>query len=198
MTKLVALAALSLASLLSVTTSGCAAPADDEDLPGEEGEEIGSQDGALRKGSSAIEGRKLDSDEIASLLRQAGVPESVVPKMVCTAYYESQWRDRSWNWRNNNGSIDRGLFQINSAHLKGAYRNSAGERISAGLCVDLKADDLWDVEKNAQCAAKIYKEQGLTAWYGYKSHRTTKTVGGIRQQGCDSYKLGDAVETRTR
>jgi hypothetical protein len=196
--KLAALCALTLASSLSLATQGCAADAGSDD--GEDGtaEELGSQDGALRRGGSGIEGRVLDTDEIASLLRDAGVPEASIPKMVCTAYYESKWRDRSWNWRNGNGTIDRGLFQINSAHLKGAYRTTSGERISAGLCSDMQADDLWDVAKNAECAQKIFREQGLSAWYGYKAHRRTLTSGGIKQLGCDVYKLGDVIESRAR
>ncbi len=198
MSKLVALCALTLASSLSIATQGCAADAGSDD--GEDGtaEELGSQDGAIKRGGSGIEGRRLEAEEIAGLLREAGVPEATVPKMVCTAYYESQWRDRSWNWRNGNGSIDRGLFQINSVHLKGAYRTTSGERVPAGLCSDLKSDDLWDVAKNADCAQKIFRQQGLGAWFGYQSHRRTRTVGGIRQIGCDVYKLGDVIESRAR
>lgn len=197
MSKLAALASLTLASLVSLSTQGCAADPADDEFDGE-GEEIGSQDGAIRRGSSAIEGRKLEATEIAELLRTAGVPESVVPEMVCTAYYESQWRDRSWNWRNTNGTIDRGLFQINSVHLKDRYKNRDGEWVGRGLCYGMSADDLWDVAKNAECAQKIYKAQGLSAWYGYKSHRTTRTVNGMRQLGCDVYKIGDAIESRVR
>jgi hypothetical protein len=196
--KLAALCAVTLASSLSLATQGCAADAGSND--GEDGtvEELGTQDGALKRGGSGIEGRQLDVDEIAELLRDAGVPEATIPKMVCTSYYESQWRDRSWNWRNGNGTIDRGLFQINSAHLKGAYRTSSGDRVSAGLCSDMKPDDLWEPAKNAECAQKIFREQGLSAWYGYKAHRTTKTAGGVRQIGCDVYKLGDTMESRVR
>ncbi len=183
LTKLPALVALFLTSLVSVGVAGCAAETDD-DMDADE--EVGIDSDEVRRGSSAIEGRKLEATEIAGLLREAGVPASMIDKMVCTAYYESQWRDRSWNARNNNGSIDRGLFQVNSIHLKGPN----------GICDELTADDLWSPTKNTACAAKILKAQGLNAWYGYRAHRTTKIQGGYRRLGCDVYKLGDVIDVR--
>lgn len=179
MTKL-ALVCLAFGSLVSLSTAGCASQtADSSDDPTEDGAD------ALRRGSSGIEGTAIDPSDIADALRTAGVPAASIPKLVCTSFYESRWHDRSWNWRNSNGTIDRGLFQINSAHLK-----------SGGLCADMKADDLWDIDNNAECASRIFKEQGLNAWYGYRSHRSTQTAGGYRYTGCDSYKLGDPVEKR--
>lgn len=207
MSKLATLAAAALVSLLSVATQGCAAEPGDEAIDGEEAEE---QDAAIRRGTSGIAGRKLEVEELVSLLRDAGIAEATIPKMVCTAYYESKWHDRSWNARNNNGSIDRGLFQINSVHLKGAYTDRSGKRIPAGLCFGTKADDLWDLATNTACAKKVLDAQGLDAWYGYDSHRTTKVVPnierdgsrsrtwGTRQQGCDSYKIGDVIERQVR
>lgn len=48
---------------------------------------------------------------------------------------------------NRNGSIDVGLFQINSIH---------GE------------DNLTDVDKNLKVARRIYDTQGLNAWVAYQ------------------------------
>lgn len=183
LTKLSAFPALVVASLVSFGVTGCAAEADDGVDPDEE---VGIDSDAVRRGSSAIEGEKIEATEIARLLREADVPASMINKMVCTAYYESQWRDRSWNARNNNGTVDRGLFQVNSIHLKDPN----------GLCDDLVADDLWSPAKNTACAAKILKAQGLSAWYGYRAHRTTKNEGGYRRLGCDVYKLGDVIDVR--
>ncbi len=180
MSKLAALAAIALTSLVSLSTTGCAA---DSDEPLEE--EVDESGDAIRRGSSGIEGNEVEPSEIASLLREAGVPAASINKMVCTAFYESRWHDRSYNWRNNNGTIDRGLFQINSVHLQ---RN--------GLCDDITAEQLWNPAKNAECASRVLKAQGLSAWYGYRAHRTTKVVSGIRQLGCDVYKVGDTIESR--
>jgi hypothetical protein len=177
-----ALPALFVASFVSLGAGGCAASSD-EPL---DDEELGIDSDAVRRGGAAVEGEKIEPTEIARLLREADVPSSMINKMVCTAFYESRWRDRSWNARNNNGTTDRGLFQVNSIHLKNPN----------GICDDFTAEDLWSPTKNAQCAAKILDVQGLSAWYGYRSHRTTKVEGGYRRLGCDVYKVGDAIETR--
>lgn len=53
---------------------------------------------------------------VANVLRQAGFPESAVPTMMAIAMAESSWNPAAVNDKNRNGSIDRGLFQINSVH----------------------------------------------------------------------------------
>jgi hypothetical protein len=109
-------------------------------------------------------GRKLSEAEVADALRQAGFAEEDVPAMVCTAKYESSFYERAMNNHNRNGSIDRGLFQINSVHLgrRGCPKTGEG---------------LYSAAANAKCALVIYNEQSNTAWYGYKKHRAE----------CDSY-----------
>lgn len=52
---------------------------------------------------------------VANVLRQAGFPESAVPTMMAIAMAESSWNPNATH-RNSNGSIDQGLFQINSIH----------------------------------------------------------------------------------
>jgi len=145
------LLAVAMVSLTSV--AGCAAqtPEDDSDPVGE------SQDHLLA-------GRRLSEREAATLIRQAGFPESVVGKMLCTIKYESNFYERASN-RNNNGSSDYGLFQVNSIHFRapGCPSSAAG---------------LYDAATNTKCALSIYKSQGINAWYGYKKHRSE----------CDSYR----------
>jgi cell wall-associated NlpC family hydrolase len=52
---------------------------------------------------------------VANVLRQAGFPESAVPTMMAIAMAESSWNPGVTH-KNSNGSIDQGLFQINSIH----------------------------------------------------------------------------------
>lgn len=52
---------------------------------------------------------------VANVLRQAGFPESAIPTMMAIARAESSWNPNATH-RNSNGSIDQGLFQINSIH----------------------------------------------------------------------------------
>jgi hypothetical protein len=86
--------------------------------------------------------------------------------MVCTAKYESSFYERASS-RNRNGSIDRGLLQINSIHLG-----------SAGCPSRANAGKLYTASVNARCALRIYRSQA-GAWYGYKAH----------QRECDNYRI---------
>ncbi len=141
------------AAVTALGASGCAADTD-EDEPVSESED------------HLLAGRRLSESEIAQHVRNAGFPESMVGKMVCTAKYESSFYERASN-RNSNGSIDRGLFQINSIHLGGTRG------------CPTSANALWDASTNAKCAYAIYKMQGINAWYGYRKHRSE----------CDSYQV---------
>lgn len=138
--------------------------------------------------SELLAGRRLSETEVARLLRDAGFPESVVPEMVCTARYESSFFEAATN-RNTNGSIDRGLFQINSVHVSGTRG-----------CPSTGAA-LFDAATNARCAYAIYRSQGLNAWYGYRNHRaecdryTLGSSGG--GDSCRSSTLGRTVDERT-
>jgi hypothetical protein len=141
-------------AMVSLTTfAGCAAA-----TPDDEAEPVGeSQDHLLA-------GRRLSEREAATLIRQAGFPESVVGKMLCTIKYESNFYERASN-KNRNGSSDYGLFQVNSIHFHDAGCPSS-------------ASGLYDAAANTRCALGIYRSQGVNAWYGYKKHRTE----------CDSYR----------
>jgi len=131
--------------------------------------ESGTEDAEATDGTSeAIRaGRLIPEREVAQLLRDAGFEESEVPRMVCTAKHESSFYERASN-RNRNGSIDRGLFQINSIHLglSGCPRT---------------AEALFNAATNAKCAHKIWELQGNRAWYSYRSHKTE----------CDSYVVDE-------
>lgn len=57
---------------------------------------------------------KVDTKEIVTKLREAGVDEKLIPALVMTAYYESNLNSLAVS-TNTNKSKDYGLFQINSA-----------------------------------------------------------------------------------
>jgi hypothetical protein len=138
------LLAAAMVSLTSIV--GCAA--DTSGLDESVGE---SQDHLLA-------GRRLSEREAAMLIREAGFPESSVGKMLCTIKYESNFYERASN-RNRNGSVDYGLFQVNSIHF-----GRAGCPSSAAA--------LYNAATNTKCALSIYKSQGINAWYGYQKHRS--------------------------
>lgn len=75
---------------------------------GQYGQAYGAQGGGAGWGSGGAQG-------VANVLRAAGFPESAVPTMMAIARAESSWNPGATH-KNSNGSIDQGLFQINSIH----------------------------------------------------------------------------------
>jgi lysozyme C len=137
------------AAMFSLTSIvGCAA-----DTSGD-----GSTEGVGESQDHLLAGRRLSEREAATLIRQAGFPESSVGKMLCTIKYESNFYERASN-KNRNGSVDYGLFQINSIHF-----GKAGCPSSASA--------LYSAATNTKCALSIYRSQGINAWYGYQKHRS--------------------------
>jgi cell wall-associated NlpC family hydrolase len=90
----------------------------------------------------------LSAAQVAGLVKQAGFPSSDQVIMVAIAKAESGFNTAATH-TNSNGSVDRGLFQINSVH--GFDPNKL----------------LSDPTFNTQCAKKIYDGQGLRAWTVY-------------------------------
>jgi len=122
---------------------------------------------------------ELTECEVATYLENAGFPSSVLPKMVCTAYYESTWNCDAIG--QDSGSQDIGLMQINTA-----YWCSGGEGSISNGC-NVSCSDLIDCQTNANCAYIVYESQGITAWDGYTSHEST----------CNSYQLNCTSSTTT-
>lgn len=110
--------------------------------------------------------------QVASYLRKSGFPEYSVPIMVCTAKYESSYNCDATN-KNTDGSTDYGLMQINS------YYWCSGDPKSKYNSCGTSCSSLFNCQTNTNCAYTVWKQQGYTAWYGYKNHKTE----------CDNYKI---------
>lgn len=137
--------------LLPIASLACVAETD----AGEDEEPAETEDPLLA-------GRRLEPSEVATYLRDAGFPEDQIGRMVCTAKYESSFYEGAANTRNKNGSVDRGLFQINSIHLGSMH----------GCPSRANAKTLFDAATNTKCALAVFEAQGNKAWYGYRSHRS--------------------------
>jgi hypothetical protein len=137
--------------LVCIGACGVIAACSAADPSGDNLEDVGQSEGKL------LAGRVVPEAEAASVLRQAGFPESAVGQMICTMKYESSFYEQASN-KNKNGTTDYGLLQINSVHLgdRGCPSTAAG--------LDSAVD-------NVKCGLAVYKSQGINAWYGYKSHR---------------------------
>jgi lipocalin len=110
--------------------------------------------------------------QVASYLRKSGFPEYSVPTMVCTSKYESSYNCDATN-KNTDGSTDYGLMQINS------YYWCSGDPKSKYNSCGTSCSSLFNCQANTNCAYIVWKQQGYTAWYGYKNHKTE----------CDNYKI---------
>ena len=110
--------------------------------------------------------------QVASYLRKSGFPEYSVPTMVCTSKYESSYNCDATH-KNTDGSSDYGLMQINS------YYWCSGDPLSKYNSCGATCSSLLNCQSNANCAYTVWKQQGYTAWYGYKNHKSE----------CDNYKI---------
>jgi len=97
---------------------------------------------------------------IANVLRQAGFAEKDIPTFMAIAMAESGGRPDAVNNRNSNGSIDRGLFQINSVHQGNPWY----------------PQNPFDPLQSAKAALAIYQSQGLKAWSVYNSGAYQKFI----------------------
>lgn len=99
---------------------------------------------------------------------------------------------------NDNGTIDRGLWQINSVHLE-----------PLGLLFGWTAEDLFDPAKNAQAAFNIWFSASFRAWSAYKAGLHTDSMDAaavamdararlaIKEDGIKSLvSYGEALEKR--
>jgi lipocalin len=110
--------------------------------------------------------------QVASYLRKSGFPEYSVPTMVCISKYESSYNCDATN-RNTDGSTDYGLMQINS------YYWCSGDPQSRYNSCGATCSSLFNCQANTNCAYIVWKQQGYTAWYGYRYH----------QSECDNYRI---------
>mgnify|MGYP002067122099 CR=1 FL=1 len=101
---------------------------------------------------------KAEAEEMPVTIEEkiaAVFPEN--PKiMIAVAQAESQMNPLA-SHKNTNGSVDCGLFQINSVHGKDQL-------------------ELFDVDKNIEAARLVYEKQGLGAWVAFSSGAYLKFV----------------------
>lgn len=72
----------------------------------------------------------LSDSQLANVVRQAGFPDSAQATAIAIALAESGGRTDAVNRKNSNGSIDYGLFQINSIHKDLLARGSWSDPVS--------------------------------------------------------------------
>lgn len=105
----------------------------------------------------------ITAAQCAALVKQAGFPAGDQVIMVAIARAESGFRTDAVSPPNTNGTVDRGLFQINSVH-----KYDPNKLVS-------------DATYNTQCAKRIYDSQGLRAWTTYTTGKWKQFENEARQ-----------------
>jgi hypothetical protein len=98
----------------------------------------------------ADSGKFLTPYEVVCVLRLAGFPEHIIPRMASIARGESNFNPRAENYKNADGSFDTGFLQINSVHRNHPLFQRVRE---------------FDILATAQLAFDLYKERGTDPWY---------------------------------
>lgn len=94
--------------------------------------------------------------DVARAAAAAGFPKEELVTAVAVAYAESSFNEQATH-RNDDGSTDYGLWQINSVHKFA--------ELSSGAWADPKV--------NAQLALSVWKSQGWNAWSVHKPSNPT-------------------------
>lgn len=111
---------------------------------------------------------KLRPESPAELIASLDWPAEMLPiAMWESGGWACELRPEAQNLTmNTNGSIDRGVFQINS-HTFADYQRRMPTRLhDLGIQT---YEDMFDWEKNIKMAHLIYSYQGLNAWSSYNS-----------------------------
>ena len=136
-----------------------------------------SQDACSNLKTSSSTNNQLSSNiqsqcQIANYLKKSGFPDYTIPTMVCISKYESSYNCDAVH-KNQDSSSDYGLMQINS------YYWCSGDPLSKYNSCGTSCSSLYNCQTNTNCAYTVWKQQGYTAWYGYKNHKSE----------CDNYKI---------
>jgi len=115
---------------------------------------------------------QISQCQTAQYLRNVGFNANLA-KMVCTAYYESSWNCGAVSRPNGDGTVDYGLMQINSY-----WWCSGGAKSRYNGC-NASCQSMLNCQTNARCARTVFDQQGINAWYAYKSHKAI----------CDNYRI---------
>lgn len=121
----------------------------------------------------------LTAAQVAGLVKNAGFPVDDQAIMVAISKAESGYNTTATH-TNTNGTIDRGLFQINSVHSKFDPNQL-----------------LNDPQYNTNAAKTIFDGQGLNAWSTYTSGAYQKNMNEARAAVANSSSVTGSAVTST-
>lgn len=125
--------------------------------------------------AAATAGKRFTRCSLAKELARHGIPRGQMANWVCLVNSESGMSTKATN-RNRDGTVDYGLFQINSR-----YWCSPGPHNECRVrCKDLLSNN---IKAAVKCAKFIHKRMGFKAWYGWQAKCRGKNLNGYIK-GC--------------
>ncbi|XP_050075897.1 lysozyme c-1-like [Anopheles maculipalpis] len=126
----------------------------------------------LLVGGLIAEAKTYKKCELVKALYNHGIQKPKLADWVCLVQWESSFSTTATH-RNNDGSTDYGIFQINNKY----WCDSDYEANECNVpCKSLLNDD---ITKAIKCAKLIYNRQGFDAWYGWQDHCKGKPLPDI-------------------
>ncbi|XP_011282195.1 lysozyme C, milk isozyme [Felis catus] len=125
---------------------------------------------------AAYEAKIFPKCELARKLKAEGMDGFhgySLANWVCMAEHESNFNTRAFNGKNDNGSSDYGIFQINS---KWWCKNNSSP--SANACNTMCSRFLDDnISDDIACAKRVVKDpNGMSAWVAWVRHCRNKDL----------------------
>ncbi|CAH3168887.1 unnamed protein product [Porites lobata] len=129
--------------------------------------------GTLAFGGMANAGY-LSKCAVVRSLRSYNVPESEMRDWLCLVKHESNFQYNAVNDANRDGSKDYGIYQINSNYWCDQPDNTKYSRCwqirSHGCGYPCSAFLDSDIGEDTDCAVKIRRCQGFSAWYAWRDN----------------------------
>ncbi|XP_056592462.1 lysozyme C-like [Triplophysa dalaica] len=123
----------------------------------------------------AAHAKVFERCELARALNARGMSGYVASlgDWVCLTRWESSYNTAATN-HNTDGSTDYGIFQINSRYW--CHDDHTPGRTSNGCDINCSQLLSNDISLSINCAKIIARQQGISAWYGWKNHCKNQDV----------------------
>jgi hypothetical protein len=142
-------------------------------------------------------GRLTGDRELAALVLEIAAAKDIAPALAfALAWEESRWKARAVNRKNRNGTIDRGLFQLNSSSFpKRGEADFFNPRLNAanGLahlrwCLEYGGSEVAALAMYNAGSARVNSGGTPKATLDYISRilRTKRKIEALFEESCDS------------
>ena len=156
-----------------------------------------SDTGASTAAAATAEGQRLSEAQVINVLVVARWPQAELRNALCITWAESSWVPNARNMHNANGTIDYGLFQVNSIHSppfdllrwSDPYYNAAFA-LAVFRARELASGEGWDAWVTAQdCGVRearmipAHRGAAYVMWIRLPAARSARTIARCQRRG---------------